>query len=214
MSTTPYATSSPTWVERLAPLGAIIFATLLVIAFFTSDDYGDTPQSVVAYADGDKTNIWLTAILGLSAPLLLGLFVAGLVGRLGVADPMFRALMVIGGSVAIALLAVGMTIWSAPLLDDNFDETGAATYLALDDFGWVIIGTGGVGMGLMIIGASLAAMQLRLLPSWLGWVSVALGVVAFASVAAIGLFAWLVWLIVAAVLMLVRPRRPAAPVTA
>jgi hypothetical protein len=201
LDSTPY---SPSWLERLAPLAGIILAVWVLVGFFTSDDYEDTPASVVAYADADEKNLWLMAVLGLATPLLLGWFVAGLASRLRTADSMFRAMVVFGGAVATALITVGVTIWSAPLLDDTLDESTAATYLLLDDFGWVIIGAGGVAMGIMIIGASLAALQLGWVPKWLGWLSVAFGVVAFASVAAVGLFAWLAWLIVAGVLMLVR----------
>jgi hypothetical protein len=198
---TPYR---QTWLERFAPLGGIIFAIWVLVGFFTSDDYEDTPESIVAYADADETNLWLMAALGLATPLLLGWVVVGLASRLRAADSMFRTMVVFGGAVATALIAVGITIWSAPLLDDTLSESTASTYLLLDDFGWVIIGTGGVAMGVMIIGASLAALQLGWVPKWLGWLSVAFGVLAFASVAAVGLFAWLAWLIVAGVLMLVR----------
>lgn len=207
MATLDSTSYRPTWLERFAPLGGIVFAVWVLVGFFTSDDYEDTPASVVAYADADETNLWLMALLGLATPLLLGWFVAGLAARLRTADPIFRALVVFGGAVATALIAVGVTIWSAPLLDDTLNETTASTYLLLDDFGWVIIGTGGVAMGMMIIGASLAALRLGWVPAWLGWLSVAFGVVAFASVAAVGLFAWLAWLIVAGVLMLFRGDR-------
>jgi hypothetical protein len=213
VSTLDSTSYRPSWLERFAPLGGIIFAVWVLVGFFTSDDYDDTPQSVIAYADSDETNLWLMAALGLATPLLVGWFVAGLAARLRAADPLLRTLVVVGGSVFIALVSVGVTIWSAPLLDDSLDETSAATYLLLDDFGWVIIGAGGVAMGVLIVAASLAALRLGWVPSWLGWLSVAFGVVAFASVAAVGLFAWIAWLIIAGTLMLVRggSRTPSDP---
>jgi hypothetical protein len=199
----------PSWLERFAPLGGIVFAVWVLVGFFTSDDYEDTPQSIVAYADADETNIYLMAVLGLATPLLMGWFVAGLAARLRAAEPIYRTLVVVGGTVFISLITVGITIWSAPLIDDTLSEDTASTYLLLDDFGWVIIGTAGVAMGVLIIAASLAALRLGWVPAWLGWVSVAFGVVAFASVAAIGLFAWLAWVIVAGVLMVIRPGQSA-----
>ena len=49
----------------------------------------------------------------------------------------------------------------------------------------------------MIIGVSLAALELAMVPKWAGWVSVAFGVVSFATLAAIGIFAWAIWLVAA-----------------
>lgn len=209
MSTPEHMGARTTWLDRIAPFGGIVYVVALLILFFTSEDYGDTPASVLEYAEGDKTALWAQAFVGLGTPLLLGLFVAALVSRLAAASTFLRTLTVVGGSALIALVTIGLTIWSAPLLDDDLDEAVAQTYLGLDDFGWVTIGAGGVGASLMILGASLAALQLALVPRWLGWVGVALGVVALASVAAIGLFAWLLWVLVAAVLLVLRPERPA-----
>jgi hypothetical protein len=47
-------------------------------------------------------------------------------------------------------------------------------------------------------------------PSWVAWVSLALGVLAFLSVMGVGLFAYVGWLLVAGLLLLVRPRRDVA----
>jgi hypothetical protein len=194
------------WFERFSPLAGLVFAACVLVGFFTSDDYGDTAASVVQYADEDSANIWLMAILGLATPALIGWFVAGLAARIPATEAFLRALVLVGGTVFIALVTVGFTIWTAPLLDDSLSESTANVYLALDDFGWITIGAGGVGMGVMIIGASLAALRLGWGPAWIGWLSLALGVIAFASVAAIGLFAWLAWLVLASVFMLVRER--------
>lgn len=208
LDSTPYRR---TWLERFAPLGGIIFAVWVLVGFFTSDDYGDTAQSVVEYADGSKTNVWLMAILGLATPLLLGWFLAGLMAWMRPAAASLRTLVVVGGTLLIAFVTVGFTIWTAPLLDDNLTESAAEAYLAFDDFGWVIIGTGGVAAGVMIIAASLAALRHRWVPAWLGWLSLALGVVSFASVAAVGLFAWLAWLLGVGLLMLLRGASSEAP---
>ena len=197
----PYRT---TWIERLAPLGGIIFAAWVLVGFFTSEDYGDTPQSVVEFAESSETNTYIMAILGLAAPLLLGWFLGGLMAVMRPASTALRTITLVGGVLLIVFVTVGITIWSAPLLDDNFDVSTAAVYLALDDFGWVIIGTGGVGAAIMIIAVSIAALRHGWVPAWLGWLSLALGVVAFSSVAAIGLFAWLAWLIGAGALLLWR----------
>ena len=59
----------------------------------------------------------------------------------------------------------------------------------------------------MILGVSLAALELRLVPKWAGWLSLALGVVSLATIAAVGIFAWTVWLLAAGIYLLVARER-------
>jgi hypothetical protein len=93
------------WLERLAPLGGIVFAILILISFFTSEDYGNMPQSVVAYANSSEGEVWLAAVTALLTPLLLGLIVAGLLARLSAARPILRP--------AATYLALGDFGWVA-----------------------------------------------------------------------------------------------------
>ena len=85
-------------------------------------------------------------------------------------------LTVIGGTLFVAFFAVGMTLWSAPLLSpDELTDAGAEAYLGFDDVGWVLLALSGISIGVMIIGVSLAALELGTVPRWAGWVSLALG---------------------------------------
>lgn len=190
------------WLERLAPVGALIFAVWLLIGFFTSGDYEDTPEAVLAYAENDETNIIAAQILALAMPLLIGWFLYGLLTRFPFVDAALRTVAGISGALFIAFVAIGLTLWSAPLLDDSLTDVGAETYLALDDAGWLLLGLGGVSIGVMILAVSIAALRQRAVPTWVGIISLVLGVLSFATVAAVGLFAWLLWLIGAALLML------------
>jgi hypothetical protein len=202
LSTIDPAPAGRGWLERLSPLGALIFAVWLLIGFFTSDDYDDTPEAVIAYAESDETNIIAMQILALAMPLLIGWFLYGLLSRFAFVDTALRSLTAIGGALFIAFVTTGFTLWNGPLLDDDLDEFGAETYLALDDAGWILLGAGGVSIGVMILAVSIAAIRERSVPTWVGIVSLLLGVLSFATVAAVGLFAWLLWLIGAALLML------------
>jgi hypothetical protein len=190
------------WLERIAPGGGIVFAVWLLFGFFTSDDYDDTPADVVRYADADETNILAMLLLALVTPLLLGPLVATLARRIPAVESTWRALTVIGGTVFIVLMTVALTLWSAPLQDDSLDETSAATYLVLDDAGWVMIGAAGIGMGLLIVAVSLAALRYGWAPKWGAWLSLLAGVLAFFTVMAVGIFAWCAWLIAAGLYLL------------
>lgn len=110
---------------------------------------------------------------------------------------------VIGGTLFLAFLGVGLTLWAAPLLSsDELTTAGAEAYLAFDDAGWVLLALSGVSVGTMIIGVSLAALELGLVPKWAGWASLVLGVVSLATIVAIGIFAWAVWLLAAGLFLL------------
>lgn len=199
----------PSLLQRIAPIGGLIYGLAVLVSFFTSSDYEDNAASVQQYAADSQPELWYTGILGLSTPLLVGAFVAALAALLAPAASFYRNLVLVGGTTFIALMTVGLTVWSAPILETDISESTATTYLALDDFGWVLLGSAGVGMGVLMVGASLAAMRLGMVPAWLGWLGVVLGVVSFASVAAVGLFAWTAWLIVASLLLVLRPNRAA-----
>ena len=195
----------------LGGLGAIAIPVVILVSFFTSDDdYDDTAEGLIGYAEGHQSDIWLQQIVALAAPLLIGFFLASLWGRLRASTEAYRVLTVIGGTLFIAFLAIGLTLWSAPLLSpDELTSAAAEAYLGYDDVGWVLLGLGGISIGVMIIGVSLAALELGIVPTWVGWVSVALGVVSFATVTAIGIFAWTLWLIAAGGFVLVRRDRTA-----
>jgi len=191
------------WLHKLGAIGAIVVPVGLMISFFTSDDSGDTGAELIAYAEDHATEVWLLQIVALVAPLLIGLFVASLWVRLRAAHETFRALTAIGGTLFIAFLSVGLTLWAAPLLSsDELTTAGAEAYLAYDDAGWVLLGLGGISIATMIIGVSFAALDLGLLPKWAAWVSLALGVVSLATIAAVGIFAWSIWLIAAGAFLL------------
>lgn len=197
------------WFERIAPAGPIIFGLWLLITFLASEDSGDTAEELIAYAADDETALHSLAFLALATPLLIGPFVAALAGKMArLENQMPRALTLLGGTGFIVLFVTAMLFWSTPLLDTGDLSTAAAeSYLAYDDFGWVMLGTSGVCAGLLIIGTSLAAMQLGWAPAWISWVGVALGVASFATVAFLGMFAWLAWFIAAGALLLWRGDR-------
>lgn len=191
------------WIHSLGAIGAILIPLALLFSFFTSQDTGDTAAELIAYAKDNPVDVWTLQLIALTAPLLIGAFVASLRVRLRAAHEAYQALTVIGGILFVAFLGVGLTLWAAPLLSgDELTTAGADAYLAFDDAGWVLLGMSGISIGAMIIGVSLAALDLGLVPKWAGWVSLLLGVVSLATIVAVGIFAWTVWLIAAGVFLL------------
>ncbi len=196
------------WIHTLGAIGAVLVPLAVIYSFFTSSDSGDTAAELIAYAKDNASEVWVLQVIALVAPLLIGLFVASLWVRLRAANEAYCALTAIGGTLFVAFLSVGLTLWAAPLLSsDELTTAGAEAYLAYDDVGWVLLGLGGVSIGVMIIGVSLAAVDLGLVPAWAGWVSLALGVVSLATIVAIGVFAWTIWLLAAGLFLLLRRER-------
>ena len=139
---------------------------------------------------------------------MIGALVTSLWVRLRGANEAHRALALAGGTLFVTFFSTAMTLWAAPLLEnESLNVTGAEAYLLFDDVGWVLLGLAGISIGAMIVGVSLAALDLALLPKWAGWASLALGVVSLATVALVGLFAWTIWLIAATLFRLLRSDR-------
>ena len=203
------------WMHTLGAIGAILLPLAILFSFFTSDDSGDTAAELIAYAKDHTTDAWVLQIIALTARFLIGAFVASLRVRLRAASAAYQALTVIGGTLFVAFLGVGLTLWAAPLLSpDELTTAGADAYLAFDDVGWVLLGMGGISIGAMIIGVSLAALELGLVPKWAGWLSVLLGVVSFATIVAVGIFAWAAWLLAAGLFLLLARDRAVPAVEA
>jgi hypothetical protein len=203
------------WLDPVGAVGAIVFALVMLYAFLAAGDTGDTAAELIAFAKDNPSESWTLQLAGLAAPVLIGALVVSVWGRLRGASDVYRALVLVGGTLFIALFAVAMTIWAAPLLSaDELTTAGAEAYLAFDDAGWVLLGTAGVGLGTMIVAASLGALELGLMPAWACWVSLVLGVASLATVVAVGFFGWTLWLLGAGVWLLVTGRRAPAATTA
>lgn len=171
------------------------------------DDVGDTSAEVARFAARNDDWMVISLVFGLLSLLLLVWFVGGLYVRLrAVAAGAESVVVLVGGLILTLLFFLAITIWSAPLVDFESDsaaaEGQALTYLTIDDIGWVVLGGAGVGAGLMAIAASVAALRSRLIPAWAGWLGVALGVVALATIVFVGLFGWLIWIVLASLVML------------
>jgi len=204
--------SRPAWGRLLPGLGGLgLVAGLIAIMLSpASDDTGETPTEVIAYAQSHETWTIAIALFGLSSIALGGAFVAGLYDRLrSAATGVESVLILIGGTIFTLCFALCWTIWTAPLTDtpgtSAADLAQAQAYLSYDDIGWFALGMAGVAAAVMAIPASLAAIRAGS-PAWLGWLGVVAGVASLGTVAFLGMFAWMAWIAVASVIMLVARR--------
>jgi hypothetical protein len=196
------------WSERWSPLGGLAFVIGMIAMLILNPDVGETPQEVIANADGQDGRYVALAIFGLvSIPLVLW-FVAGLHARVRRLQSQTAPALVLAGGIAFALLAfMAFEIWAGPIVDfpGEADPTiSANAYIALSSVGWMVLAGAGVAFALMALAASIAALKSRAVPTWLGWLGAIVGLLSAATIAFFGIFAWMAWILVASLLFLVR----------
>ena len=202
----------PAWGRFFPSLGGLGLVVGLIALWISpgGDNTGETASEVAAYAHSHEAWIVATAIFAIAAIVLGGAFVAGLHARLeGLATRTESTLVLIGGIVFTLCFSLAWAIWTAPLVDVPSNAAGelaqAQAYLSYDDIGWFVFGTAGVGVALMAVPTSLAAMRSGL-PAWIGWLGIVAGIASTATVAFFGLFAWMAWIAGTSIVLLVARR--------
>jgi hypothetical protein len=118
--------------------------------------------------------------------------------------------VLVGGAVLLAaslLAGAGLSLSLVTASDHNQAQV-AQTLNVLDNDSWIpFIG----GIAVFLIGAGMTVLSCGLLPKWLGWVALVVGVVSLAGPGGfIGFFGAPVWILVSGIMLAVRTERPAA----
>ena len=204
------ANGSPTGpgrLERAAPLAGVLFAVAFGIGLLSS---GDTPavdapgSEVIAHYEDSGPVFAGIAAAGLGAVLLV--FFAGVLrDRLRQTGPEWLATVVFGGG---GVCATGIGIFGMiqfALIDAaELGQPEVAQTLNIvdnDNFLPVI-----AGMAVMLLATGWHTLTSRALPTWLGWVSLVLGIVAVAGPAGfVAFMLFPVWVLVVAVVLFRQP---------
>ena len=176
------------WARVIAALGGLglVAGLIMLMVSPASDDTGQTPAEVVAYASSHEG--WNVAILlfGLASIALGGL--RRRVSMLGCASspprPSRRSCSSAASRSRCASRSAGPSGWPRSSTCPSEPARALAqaeAYLGYDDVGWFLLGASGVAAALMIVPASIAAMRAGL-PKWLGWLGVVAGVASLATV--------------------------------
>jgi hypothetical protein len=199
-------------VLRWAGLGGLAYVVLFIIGLIliaSGLPSGDAPPGkVIAYFQdsGHRDRISLGWILMVVGVFFLFWFVAALreVVRRVAGDGVLTTVATIGGAVYGALTLVAFSLDEAiyTMSDDTYrHEVYPGLIHAANDGGYVLHSAGGAAIGAAIVATSLAVLGARVVPPWLGWLSLVAGIV---SVFSIFFFPWFVialWLVVASVLV-------------
>lgn len=199
-------------LERLVPLAGALFGVIFAVAFLTAGDTPDPDASgreVISHYD-DHGKI-IVAILGLSIAAVLFVFFVGVLrARLRDAGSEWLATVVFGGGIGYAV-ALGIFAMSQVALWDAADlgQPEVAQTLNIidnDNFFPAVI-----SLSVVLLAAGWHCVRSRVLPVWLAWIAVALGVLALAGPAGfVSFLAFPIWVIVASIWLYTHPsRRPA-----
>ena len=191
--------------KRLAALSGVGAVALLVAAFAVSGDtpsVDDSPADIVSfYTDNDSEQQWSAALLAWGALLFL-VFATTIAGALR------RARGETGGSSALAfggavVATVGMTIFAGIgfTLGDAVDHLGPASILTLNALSSDMFFTVAIGTAAFLLGAGIAMVKTDILPKWLGWVAIVLGVASFTPLGFFGFLGMGLWILVASVML-------------
>jgi hypothetical protein len=202
--------------KKLAPLSGVLGVALVIASFALGGDSPDQnagAAEVVSYYTKHNDKLMAAAAL-----LALGAFFL-LVFTTTVAGTLRRASGETGGSSAVSfaggvILAVGITLFAGVTfsLADTVEhlEPGGAQILNVlaDDLFMPLT----IGNAAFLLGSGIGVIKTKVLPVWLGWVAVVLGVVALTPG---GFFAFMLlglWTLIVSVLLY--RRAGAEPATA
>ena len=200
-------------------LGGVLYVVLFVIGtivlFDGAPDSSAAPAKVIQwYSDSghrDRVNVgWILITL---AVFFLLWFIAALRRAVSMVDGegILTGVVGIGGGVyaALAFASVALNAGIRTMSDDTYQHRVFPELIhAAGDVTWVMHATGAVGLGAMIIAASLAFMWGGVWPSWAGWVGVFVGVLALGSIAFFPQILFLLWILVVSIMMFLRPHSP------
>jgi hypothetical protein len=183
---------------------------LLIVASFIivgeSPDL-DAPASEVVsfYTDNDSSLQWGAALLALGAFffLLFSTTVASLLRR----DPAREGAAAANFSLAGGIVfAVGATIFAglAFAAGDAVDDVGPATLQTLHVLEMDMFFTVAVGTAAFLLGSGVGALRAGVLPRWLAWAAIVIGVIALTPLGFFGFLALGIWTLVASAMLAMR----------
>lgn len=196
--------------ERLAPLAGVLFTVIFAVGFLTSGETPDTKatgQEVISHYDDSGTI--LLSVLALVICAVVFMFFAGVLrSRLQATGPDWLASVAFGGAV-VYTVSLGLFAMGQIALIDAADlgqpEVAQALNIIDNDNFFPSV----IGLAVVLLATGWHALSSRSLPTWLGWATVVLGVLALAGPA--GFIAFLLFPIWVLILAIVFYRQIPAP---
>jgi hypothetical protein len=208
---------SSRWVMWCGPVFAVLF--LAGSFFLGGDEPGEKASgaTVMKYYNAHQGRAMISVF---GTPLLVALlllFAGGLRarGRRQGSSDVGSTVMLAGAVLWASGILVGSTIELAQVSSADHKQAGVAqTMNVLGNADWIpFIG----GIAIFMLGAGIAALNSHIVPRWLGWIALVIGIISLAGPGGfLGFFGAPLWLLVVGIMLAVRPAdatvapRPAA----
>jgi hypothetical protein len=204
------------WIG-LAPLTGVLFFGLLLASFIVG---GSTPgsdatgQHVISFYTAHRSRQQVSAFLGFYAVVFFLFFAGVLRARLREASPEGSPLAALsfGGALLVAIggaVFASITIGLADVPDKLGPDAAQGLNVLVNDFFAPLI----AGTCVFMIANGIAVVRWGVLPAWLGWLAIVIGVVAVTPVGFFGFLALVIWTLIVSILLFLRGRsqQPATP---
>ena len=203
---------SKTW---LAPATGIVFVALIITGFIVGGEPPDathSPAKISQYYLDHQGRIEAGVMILSLAVIFLVFFASHLKSVLdrgeGETGLLSRAMLAgiiiftVGGATD------GTLLFAMAESADNIDPTQLQTLQAVWDNDFIPFA---IGTELFVFGAGLSIVLHKSLPTWLGWVAIALGVIGVTPVGFAASMGAAVWILIVSVLLLLRDRSTEVP---
>jgi hypothetical protein len=200
------------------PLTGVGFIVLGIVSFIVGGEpkSADEPvREIVAFYVDNKDSVEVGAFIGVAATVLLVFFGAYLRRflRAGAAEGEGEMLSLVS-FVGVVIVAVGFAIDTTILVAlseaaDDINPVAVQSLQALWDNDFVPLV---LGVLLFLWGTGLSVIRSGVLPKWLGWVMIVLGVVGVTPIGFASAIGAAILVLVLSILLSVRARRAAAGV--
>ena len=192
------------WMYLAGPLFTLLAIAAVAISGSTPNETTAAAEVVSRTKDEVDRIVASAFITGPAAAVLLA-FVSRLRAGLDDRARAARSLLVAGGTVtAVGLLIATCVMFSLALAVDEGFEAPAQTLNVLNSAMWIPVV---IGIAAMLFGAGLGVLRTGLLPSWMGWVAVVVGVLSLLGPGGfLGYFVAPFWVGAAGVMLYLRKR--------
>jgi hypothetical protein len=201
--------------KQLLPLSGVASVLLIVASFIVVGEPPDlnapVDEVVSFYTENDSSLQWGAALLALGAFffMLFATTIASLLRR----DPARGAIAAHFSFAGGILFAAGATIFAGLSFTagDAVGDVGPATLQTLHVLEMDMFFTLAVGASAFLLGTGVGALKAGVLPSWLAWAAIVIGVVAFTPAGFIAFMALGIWTLIVSIMLAMRARVAPAP---
>ena len=212
-------------LARLAPLSGPVFVILMIAGFLIAGsspnpDASDTKIAAYLTKSSNQSHNQTAWLILLVAMLFLVAFFVTLRSRLVEAEGgigRFGAMALGAGIASSVFLITAISIFVSPLLaadDAGKNLLDPSVYRIAQDLGYMLWVSSVVVGALAVWATSAAVFQTGVLPRWFGWFSVVVGIICLGALFFFPIFVYWLWILVAGILLFLRPATVLAPVAA